>query len=263
MASGILSRGTDLLHGVHRRQLRHLLEEVHRHRRARQVSGETTLGVAREIEARINGRALLQAADVDARLAESLHGHQAHHAARPVGASRGAAGCAEAVDAAGGEIGLLAAPSAPARARLWPERRSLPPATPASWQCRLPCRGCSRATSRSRMVRCGDVLLVVELLRDPHIGNGQHHGAVGARPRSQPLASQPGRRVVVIGIDMHAAECRGPSATGGERCPRARRRLRWSPRDRSTRRRSSRHSSGSLRRCRRSRRRRCARYSPQ
>ena len=48
------------------------------------------------------------------------------------------------------------------------------------------------------------IILVVEALGHPYVGDGQHHGAVRARPRSQPLAAQPGRRVVAIGIDMDA-----------------------------------------------------------
>src|ERR1035441_3116845 len=49
----------------------------------------------------------------------------------------------------------------------------------------------------------GDVLLVVEFLRDPHVGDRQHHRAVGARPRRKPLSSKPCGRVVVIWIDVN------------------------------------------------------------
>ena len=120
--------------GVHGRQLRHALVERDRHRGVLQVARHAAFGVAGEIEIEIDRRAPLQVAHVAAGLAEPLHRREAHHHARPLDAGLVAAGAAVAVaPAAGREIDALRAPTrAPARARPWPERRFLSPATRAS-----------------------------------------------------------------------------------------------------------------------------------
>ena len=105
--------------GVHGRQLRHALVELDRHRGVFQIARHAAVGVAGEIEIKVERRAPLQVAHVDAGLAEPLHGDEADHHARPLHAGLVAAGAAVAVaPAAGREIDALSAPFAGERAHV-------------------------------------------------------------------------------------------------------------------------------------------------
>src|SRR5262245_10413366 len=98
---------------VHRRQLRHALIELDRQRRVFEVARHAALGIAGEIEIEVERAAPLQIAHVAAGLADTLHGREAHHHARPRDAGLVAAGAAVAIaPAAGREIDTLPAPLA-------------------------------------------------------------------------------------------------------------------------------------------------------
>src|SRR6516225_5378765 len=86
-----------LLRRIHRRELRHALEKLDSHRSLLNVTRHAAVGIAREVEIEIDRGAPLQIAHVDARLAETLHGDQAHHSARPLNAGLVAACAAMAV----------------------------------------------------------------------------------------------------------------------------------------------------------------------
>src|SRR5262249_8779596 len=102
---------------VHGQQLRHALIDLDRHRRVLEVARHAAFAVAREIEIEVDRTAPLQVSHVDAGLAEALHGHQAHHDARPGDSGLVAAGAAVAVaPAAGRQVNALAAPFARQRA---------------------------------------------------------------------------------------------------------------------------------------------------
>ena len=76
IASGNCWRGTSWRDRVDRRQVRHALVDVDAHCRSVQVAGEAALGIAREVERRgRRGVPGMQAAHVDARLPQPLHGH--------------------------------------------------------------------------------------------------------------------------------------------------------------------------------------------
>ncbi len=55
--------------------------------------------------------------------------------------------------------------------------------------------------SSKPMVRSRDVVLVVGVFGDPHVGDGHGHGRVGALPRGDPLAPHHRVGVVVEGVD--------------------------------------------------------------
>ena len=103
--------------GIHGRHLRHALVKVDRHRGVLQIAGHAAVGIAGEIEIEVDRRAPLQVADIDAGLAQPLHGGEADHHAGPWNAGRVAAGAAVAVaPAAGRQIDALLAPFARKRA---------------------------------------------------------------------------------------------------------------------------------------------------
>ena len=78
--------------------------------RGGRVAGDAALVVAGEPEGGVAGSALRRRPDVDARLAQALHGGQGDHGPGPLVAGGRAAGAAETALAAGGQHGLLGAP---------------------------------------------------------------------------------------------------------------------------------------------------------
>ncbi len=188
---------------IHRDQMRHPLVEADRDGVALDVAGEAALGITREIEVEIDGRAVLQAAEIDAGLAETLHRHQQHHRARPLRTRRRAIGAAERrALAAAGEVGAFRSPLARQRAHdrgrhagfgLLPFRR-------------LRRRAVLAEQMRAPGVEAGgafcDIVLVVEPLDDPDVHDRLRQGRIGSRPDRNPLAAEEGRRRIQIGIDV-------------------------------------------------------------
>ena len=136
--------------------------------------------------------------DGDARLAQALHGLQEHHHARPLGAVGGAAGAALAAARAGGEGGALARPLAGQGA------------DDAGLDARLLGRPLGRLGHAVRLAQdvglelveadgaVGDVVLVVGVLGDPHVGDGHGQRRVRAHARRDPLGVVEDRVGVVV-----------------------------------------------------------------
>src|SRR4029077_5153438 len=101
----------ELAHGVHAEDVRHPLVVVDRVAGPLQLARYATIGIAGEIELVVDRRAELQAAHVDAGLSETAHGHQHHHATRPLLTGGTTPGAAEARTAhAAGQVGLFLRP---------------------------------------------------------------------------------------------------------------------------------------------------------
>src|SRR5271165_3764119 len=81
-----------VLDRIHRQDMRHALIVAHRIAGPIEVAGNPAIRIAREVEMRVNGGADIKTAEVDARLAPSLHRHHHDHAARPLRARGTAAG---------------------------------------------------------------------------------------------------------------------------------------------------------------------------
>ena len=136
-------------------------------------------------------------------LAEALHGDQADHDTRPLDAGLVAAGAAVPVTpAARAEIGFFAAPISGQRPYRLGRHARLG---------FLPFRGLGHAIFVAQNVIAPhveadgavfDIVLVVEALFDPHMGNGQRHGRIGGRPGRDPFAAEQLGRVVVVGVDV-------------------------------------------------------------
>ena len=151
----------------------------------------------------IKRRRPLQIAQIDARLADTLHGHEADHGARPLNACGIAAGAAIAVaGATSGEIGLLVAPGAGQGAHILGGNTGF---------LFLPFRSLRNAVFVTQNVGFPgiepfrplfDIVFVVKVFGNPDIGDGHGHGRVGGRLGGQPLAAQHLGRIVVVGIDM-------------------------------------------------------------
>ena len=189
---------------IHGRQLRHALEQFHRHGGVFHVSRHAAFCVAREIEIEIDRRAPLQVAEVDARFAEPLHGHQADADPGPLDAG-GIAACPAmaGAPAAGAEVGTLGAP--------FPRQGADVAGRNAGFLGR-PFRRLGRAVVLAQDIGLpfieplgagGDVVLVVEVLGNPDIGQGHAHGRRGGWLGGDPLAAQELGGVVEVGIDMH------------------------------------------------------------
>src|SRR5690349_5118778 len=101
----------ELAHGGHAEDVRHPLVVVDRVAGPLQLARYATIGIAGEIELVVNRRAELQTAHVDAALSETAHGHQHHHAARPLLTGSTAPGAAEARTAhTAGQVSLFLRP---------------------------------------------------------------------------------------------------------------------------------------------------------
>ncbi len=158
------------------------------------VAGDAALVVAREPEGGVAGRALRRGPDVDAGLAQALHGGQGDHRPRPLVAGGGAAGAAETALAAGGEHGLLGAPlpgqgpdlpGGDAALALRPLRR-LGHVVGLAEDVVLPLVEADGAG--------GHVLLVVGALGEPRERDGEAEGHVGAQAGREPLVGEQARR---------------------------------------------------------------------
>ncbi len=198
-----------LARGVDGGQLRHALEQLHRHGGVLHVARHAALGVAGEVEVEVDRRAPLQVAEVDAGLAEALHRHQAYAHARPLDASGVAARAAVAgAPAARAEVGALGAPFAGQRADvaggnagfLLGPFGSLGDAVLLAEEVGLP--------HVEPLGTGGDVVLVVEVFLDPDVGQGHAHGGRGGWLRRDPFAAQELRGVVVVGIDVDDLDAR-------------------------------------------------------
>ena len=163
-------------------------------RRLLRVAGDAALGVAGEDERVVRRRALRGPPDVAARLAVALHGGERDHGARPLVAGGRAAGAAPAAEAAGGEHGLLGAPLARQGADLAGGDAALALG---------PLRRLGHAVGLAEDVvlplvepggALGDVLLVVEVLGEPGVGDAEAEGDVGAQARREPLVARRARR---------------------------------------------------------------------
>ena len=189
--------------GVHGRQLRHALVELDRHRGVFQIARHAAVGIAGEIEIEVDRRAPLQIAHIDAGLAETLHGDEADHHARPLNAGLVAAGAAMAVaPAAGRQIDALLAPFAGQRAHVLGRNAGL---------LLLPLGRFRHAVLVAEQIglplveadRVGlDILLVVEVFLDPDVSDRHRHGDRGGRLRREPFARQELRGGVEVRIDV-------------------------------------------------------------
>ena len=165
------------------------------------VAGDAALGVAREVEVVVDGRALRGRVDVAARLAHALHGGERDHAAAPLDAVRGAAGAAPAAQAAGGQHGLALAPLTGERADLRRRDATLGLS---------PLTGLGHAVGLAEHVLGplveavgvrGHVLLVVGALLEPRVGDGEGERVVGADLGREPLVADEPGGVVVERVD--------------------------------------------------------------
>ena len=99
--------------------MRHTLVEANGVARVLQVSRKTPFGISRKIEIIINWSPKLQAAKVDTRFTQPLHGHKADHCSRPLcpcrRATRTAEGCSHASRC---QVGLLRRPFAGQRTNI-------------------------------------------------------------------------------------------------------------------------------------------------
>ncbi len=186
-------------------------------RRLLGVAGDAALGVAGEDERLVAGRALRGAPDVAARLAVPLHGGEGHHRARPLVTGGRAAGAAPAAQAAGGEHRLLGAPLARQGADL--ARRDAALAL-------RPLRRLGHVVALAEHVVLplveadgvlAHVVLVVEILGKPGVGDAETEGHVGAEARREPLVAEELGRVIEVGVDEHhlEAELFHPVAAAG------------------------------------------------
>ena len=160
--------------------------------------------IAGKIEGKVQGRAELQVAEVDARPPESLHRAQDGHHPGPLDAHRTAIRPAQAAaPATGAEIGFLASPfpgQRPDLARRHAGFRFLP-----FGRFRRPVLlpeyvGFPLVESRGSLFH---EFLVVEILAYPHITKRLGERRVGAGFGRNPLAAQERSGVVEVRIDMH------------------------------------------------------------
>ena len=195
----------DLLHDrVQGEEMGHPLIDISGRPRCGKIPGDTSLGVAREVEVSVNGGPHGQVSHVDTGFAKTLHGHEADHGPGPF-RTRGAT--------TGAPLGLPCAP----RRKIGLFRSPLPCQRPhifgrnrcliflplrCFWNTILLAQDVILPFFKARGSQ-GDILLVIQVLGDPNIGDRQGQGIAGVRSGSKPLASKQGRRIVVIGIDVH------------------------------------------------------------
>ena len=160
------------------------------------------LGVGREPGVELGRGAHGDASDGDARLAESLHRLEEHHHPRPLGAVGRAAGASLAAAGAGREGGGLGGPLPRQRA----DDARLDPALLGRPLGRLGYAvGLAEHVGLELVEADGaarDILLVVGVLGDPHVGDGHRQRRVRAHARRDPLGVREDRvGVVVEGVD--------------------------------------------------------------
>ena len=204
---GQLEARNDLGRRVDRRQLRHALVQADRQRGMGEIAGDTAIGVTGEIEAEVMRHAELQVADIDTWLAQTLHGDQADHHARPLIAGGIAGRAAEGIThAADRQIGAFRPPSTGQRAHVFGRYAGLR---------LLPFRCLRRAVLGAQHIVAPDIeafgaglhiFLVIKIFGDPHIGDGQRQRRRGARPRGDPLAAEKLCGVVEMRVDMNKVD---------------------------------------------------------
>ena len=189
---------------IERRELRHAQIQADPQGSRGQVAGHAAIGIAREGEAQIDGRAPLEQAVIDARFAYALHGHQAGHGARPLNACGRAAGAAVTIaPTTRAQIGLPARP-APRQCAHFPGRN-------AGLQL-LPFGRLRDAILDAQQViapfietqaAIGNEFLVVGVFGNPYVGDCHAHRRIGRRLRCNPLAAKQSGGMVEVRIDMN------------------------------------------------------------
>ena len=183
--------------------MRHALVERDCDRIALHVAGEAAFRIAGKIEVEIDGRTILQTAEIDAGLAQPLHRHQEHHRTRPLRACRRTIGAAEGrAFAAARQVCALGAPFTRERAHDGGRHAGL---------ALLPFRRLGRRTVLAEkmcapFVEAGrarrDIILVVELFVDPDMHDRLRERGIRAWPDLDPLAAEEGGRRIEIRVDV-------------------------------------------------------------
>ena len=185
---------------IDRGELGHALIEVDAETRVEDVPRDHPFRIAGKIEIGIERGPLGHIAHVDAGLADALHGHETDHRAGPFVAGGIAAGAAESCASARGEIGLFRPPfpgqgadvfGGYARFVLLPLGRLRDAVLFAE-------DIVSPFLETDGAVRY--IFLVVEVFRDPHVGDSQGEGVARGGTGGEPLAAEQGGGMVVIGV---------------------------------------------------------------
>ncbi len=167
------------------------------------IAGDAPLVVAGEPEGGVAGSPLRGRPDVDARLAQALHGGQGDHGPGPLAPGGRATGAAETTLATGGQHGLLGAPlpgqgpdlaGGEATFSLGPFG-GLGDAVALAQDVGLPLLEAHRARRH--------VFLVVGAFAEPGEGDSQAQGHVGAQTGGEPLVGKQAGGVVEVGVDEH------------------------------------------------------------